>query len=417
METADALFRSGRLREASGSYVAALSDRPADATLLKRLGDLALYENRADDAVRYLSQAFTHSTRFKRRWPLATAIRAQLGMAHYRSDRFRDASREFAAAAGRLPVGPFRGLAGVARHLAAFGDDRPYRIDGPPVTRLEFVVTDPLPTVELVVNGGPPAKFFLDTGGAEIVLDAGFAAQAGATLVSELSGEYAGRRRARTGLGKVDTIQAGELRISDVPIHTLDLRALPEYFGIDIRGILGTRILMHFMATIDYPGGALILRRGLSQRGGELGRRETTRIPFWLVDTHLILARGSLNDLPPTLFLVDTGLAGAGFLAPESNLRRAGVAVDWSRAREGLGAGGPVTETDVVIDTLTLGEGDHAITHHAVAGTVQKKAPSILGDRLGFDVGGLISHAFLRPHALTLDFETMCLVVDSPSDP
>jgi hypothetical protein len=267
------------------------------------------------------------------------------------------------------------------------------------------------------VNGGPPALFLIDTGGAEVVLDTSFVAEAGAEMTSTLDGEYAGGQRARTGLGRVGSVQAGAMRIHDVPIHTLDLGALPEFFGIDIRGILGTRLLMHFLATIDYAGGALILRQRSPNHETETVPTHAAirRIPFWLVDTHLILARGRLNDLPPTLFWVDTGLAGSGFLASETQLQTAGVPVDWSMAWEGPGGGGPVTAANVVIDTLTLGEGDHAITRDAIPGIVHERSPSILGDRLGFDVGGLISHAFFRPYALTLDFTSMCLVLDSPS--
>ena len=54
LQRADALFRAGRLPEATAAYEAALRDRPEDAAVLRRLGTLALYENRAEDAVRYL---------------------------------------------------------------------------------------------------------------------------------------------------------------------------------------------------------------------------------------------------------------------------------------------------------------------------------------------------------------------------
>ena len=89
--------------------------------------------------------------------------------------------------------------------------------------------------------------------------------------------------------------------------------------------------------------------------------------------------------------------------------------VDWSAARLGPGGGGLVREVDVVIDALTLGEGDAAIRRDGLRGTVLEKAPSILGDRLGFEVGGLISHAFFRRHALTIDFANMTLRLDPAS--
>lgn len=409
LQRADALFREGRLPEATAAYGAALRERPEDPAVLKRLGDLALYENRAEDAVRYLGEALERSSAAGRRWPASATTRAQLGMAHYRLDRFPEAAREFAGAAGPLPLGPLGDVAGLARQLAAFGDDPPYRIEGPPLSRLDFVVTDPLPAVKLSVNGGPPALFLIDTGAAETVLDEAFALVAGAEMVAAMRGEYAGRRRARTGLGMVGSIEAAELRVAHVPIHTLDLGELRRFFRLDIKGIVGTRFLMRFLATIDYPAAALILRRDPPAAAPARG------IPFWLVETHLILARGRLNDLPPTFFWVDTGLAGSGFLASKAQLRDAGVRVDWSAARLGPGGGGLVREVDVVIDSLTLGEGDAAIRREGLRGTVLEKAPSILGDRLGFEVGGLISHAFFRQHSLTIDFANMTLLLHPPS--
>lgn len=415
-ETAEALFRAGRFPEAK---VRCLERGTGDPRTLERLGAISLLENRAEDAVRYLDRALAQASWTNRHWPLSGRIRAQIGMAHYRGDRFPEASKEFVAAAGPIPVGPFGELAALGRHLAAFGDDPPYRIHGPESTRLELEVVDPLPVVSLSVNEGRPTLFFLDTGGAEIVLDRGFAEEAGADMVGHIAGEYAGRKRARTGLGRVNSIGAGEMRIDDVPVHTLDLAALPAFFGMDIRGILGTRFLMHFLSTIDYPGGALILRRRGPEATREAERErvggQARSIPFWLAGTHLILARGTLNPLPSTLFWVDTGLAGSGFLAPERTFRAAGVTVDWSVAHDGPGGGGLARGTDVVVSSLTLGEGDAALTHSDVPGTVLKKAPTALGHRLGFEIGGLISHAFFRSHALTLDFANMRLrLEDAP---
>jgi hypothetical protein len=395
MTHAESLFRAGRLTEAKAAWEAA----PDDA----RLGTLALYENRPDDAVGHLEAALAGKRR-----PLGLGPRVQLAMAHYRADRFPAAARELARAAGPLRIGPLRGLAGLGRQLAAFGDTPPYRVEGPPATRLPFVATDPLPAVELAVNGGPPALFLLDTGGAELVLDTRFATAAKAEIVASLTGEYGGRRRARTGLGKVDAVTAGELDVRDVPVHTLDLGLIRTHFGLDVRGIVGTRFLMHFLATIDYPGGALTLRRRGDPPPG-------TRIPFWLAESHLILARGQLCDLPPALFWIDTGVAGGGLLATEKTLRKAGIAVDWSRSRQGPGGGGMVEETEVVADRLTLGEGEHAVTRHAVPGIVQRRSPSILAGKLGLEVGGLISHAFFRPAALTLDFRRMELTLTCPA--
>jgi hypothetical protein len=126
---------------------------------------------------------------------------------------------------------------------------------------------------------------------------------------------------------------------------------------------------------------------------------------------HYILAEGTFNDQPPTLFFVDTGLAGKGFTAPEVDLQKAGIAVDWNKAQSGAGGGGDVRMVDITIDRLTLGTGANQVSATQVPGRVLEGGVAVLGDQLGFRVGGLISHQFFRPYALTLDFIGMRLFV------
>ena len=99
----------------------------------------------------------------------------------------------------------------------------------------------------------------------------------------------------------------------------------------EVKGVIGTRLLMHFLITIDYAGGALVLQRptaeNLQALDSELAAAGAKVIPFWLVDTHYIVARATVNDLYPMLFFVDTGLAGKAFTAPKENLRQAGVSI------------------------------------------------------------------------------------------
>ena len=192
---AEALFRAGRLAEARAAFEGVLAERPADAPALRRLGTLALYENRPKEAVRRLRAALAHGPR---RWPLSLPVRAQLGMALYRLSRFGEAARELRAAAGPVPAGPLADLAGLARHLESATDRRPYRVDGPALTSLPLLATDPLPAVELAVNG-ERVLCFVDTGGCELVLDERHAARVGATRVSSMRGTPAGADRPRVG--------------------------------------------------------------------------------------------------------------------------------------------------------------------------------------------------------------------------
>ena len=78
-------------------------------------------------------------------------------------------------------------------------------------------------------------------------------------------------------------------------------------------------------------------------------------MPFWLIESHFIVAWGSVNNLEPELFLVDTGLAGKGFTASETVLRKAGIAFNWNMAKEGPVGGGSARVVGIVLRRVALG--------------------------------------------------------------
>jgi len=117
---------------------------------------------------------------------------------------------------------------------------------------------------------------------------------------------------------------------------------------------------------------------------------------------HFMVAWGTVNQSQPLLWFVDTGLAGGGFLCPESTLREAGIKLLEGQAGEGIGGGGKVKVVPFVVDELTLGE---AKEQHIPG--VYGAFPPALENAHGFRIGGLISQVFFKPYALTLDFTGM----------
>ncbi len=416
MDRAHTSYREGRFQEARTAYSKIVASDPKNAAALERLGTIALWENRLENAERHLKSAIECSSGLRKFWPFNLERKARLGVTYYRADRFSDAARLFAEAAGPFDFGPFRDLCALSRQLALFGEELPYVIEGPDQTRVAFVVTDPLPVMEVSVNGRRPVLLNLDTGGSEIILDADFANEVGAEIAGTLTGEFAGAKKATLGLGRVDSIQLGEILIRDVPVHTLNMAGISAEFGMDIRGTIGTRLLAHFLSTIDYSNGVLVLRRTTSANRQWLDEVVQTRtakvIPFWLIETHLIVAWGTVNDQRPMLFVVDTGLMSKGFTASESTLKAAGVAVDWTKTHEGTGGGGKVKGVDIVLDKLTLGSETNEVVERNVPGVVMEKDPPSVGRRFGFPIDGLISHRFFRNCALTFDFSNMRMVLE-----
>jgi len=127
--------------------------------------------------------------------------------------------------------------------------------------------------------------FIIDTGGSEIILDQRLAQTAGAQIAATMAGEFGGAKKATVGLGRVDSIKLAEFTVQNMPVHTLNLASISAVFnGLEIKGIIGTRLLMHFLPTIDYPNGGLILRRvtpeNLAKLEAHTEAQKAKRIPF-----------------------------------------------------------------------------------------------------------------------------------------
>jgi predicted aspartyl protease len=253
----------------------------------------------------------------------------------------------------------------------------------------------------LDVNGSGTARFLLDTGGGELILDQEFAGRVGAVGFGAERGIFGGGRKARVEHGRVDSVRLGGFVLRNVPVAVLDLEAVAPTVGeARLDGILGTVPLSRFTSTIDYLRGALVLERASEEPtpGG-------SSVPFWLAGDHFVVAWGAVNGGPETLFFVDTGLAGNGFTCPSSTLREARIEVQEELAEEARALGsGAFRVAPFVVDELRLGE----FRRQRVDG-VAGAFPPQLERGLGFRVGGLISHQFFRSCALTLDFAAMRL--------
>jgi hypothetical protein len=416
IKRAHALYFQGKFDEAKAAYLEITGTDSTNAAALEGLGQIALWENQCQEAEHRFKQALHHRPWYRQFWPFHAQLKYRLALTYYRQDSFRAAAECFREAAGPVAIGPFQYLKALADQAALFDDDASYVIEGPEQTKVGFLATDPLPVIEVFVNENGPLNMIIDTGGAELILDRELARRVGAHMCGAIRLDYAGQKTANTGLGRISTVKIGDATVHNIPVHTLDTKEISKLFGgTEIHGIVGTRLLMHFLSTIDYVNDALILRQPALSTGEGAGftnrHRSAALIPFWLTEMHCMLAWGTLNDLEPMLFFVDTGLAGAGFTASLDVLQRAGIAVDWSKASASLGGAGEVRSSDFVVERLILGTGTNSIVETNVRGVAIEGSASILEGKLGFRVGGLISHQFFRKHSLTLDFRAMRLIV------
>jgi predicted aspartyl protease len=259
------------------------------------------------------------------------------------------------------------------------------------------------------VNGGPEVDLLLDTGGAELILDESFARSGGIPVFGGERSVFGGGKTATLTHAAVGSLALGDLTIRNLPAHVIDLGQIGSMLGVaSLSGIVGTSLLYRFLATIDYPAEALVLRpRGASSPASAA----IIDVPMLMADDHFLLAEGRLNDGPPTMLFVDSGLAGGAFACPASTLKEAGIERGSTQIVKGRGGGGEMTAWPFDVSALSLGQARREGLQ-GIAGAF----PPQLEWAYGFRIGGLVSHGFLRAYAVTFDFDRMIIRLD-PSQP
>ena len=272
-------------------------------------------------------------------------LRRVLGLAAYRANDFARAAEAYQGVTD---------LGAAARQLRSFGGDAPYQLGGPPSTRLAWLMTDPLPLIEIVVDT-LPLHALIDTGGGQLILDTELAGELGVETIAEVSGTFGGRLQASVGLGRVDRVQLGEVTLDQVPVNLLPTRRFSAVTGGRYRvdAIVGTNVLAQFRATLDYIDGALILedpRHASSHLAG-------VHVPFEFHGDHYMTAEGSLNGLTGLRLFVDSGLAGGALMCGTDLLQRAGIETPAAAIADGSvgGGGGQFATGTFAIDELGLG--------------------------------------------------------------
>jgi hypothetical protein len=404
IDSADRLFRTGEFAQADEQYAKIAADHPDDYSATLQLGRIALLSNRLDDAEHWLKRAIDLR-------PGDADPRVMLAEAYYRRDDFEKA----VAALNGVDVGTNPLVAAqyptlnVAK-LQSFKGQTPYELHGDgQITRLKFLRTDPLPLITVRVNGGDEVTFFIDTGGSEVALDTDFAKELGIPLFGTVQGTFSGGQHAEVQQGRIESLTVGDWTVKNLPVVMLPLRQLSEGLGAkQIDGIIGTTLFYHFLATLDFPHGELVLRRknatNLEQFVAASGK--SIAVPFWIASDHFMVGWGRVETLPPALLFVDTGLAGAGVKLAESVIKEAGIKLEEDKASAGAGGGGKLKIVPYVVHRLSFGK----VQEENVAGLYDGPFP--WENLFGFHLAGMVGHDFFKPYAVTFDFENMKILLE-----
>jgi len=399
MESADRLFQAGKFDAAGKHYSKIVAQNPKDHSAILRLGRIALLSNRLDEAQKWLEKAKTLQ-------PDDTDAKVMLAEVFYRRDDFQKAATSLNGvdvSNNKLIISQYPTL-NVAK-LESFKGQKPYDLQGNgESTRLKFVRTEPLPIVNVRVNGGDEVTFFIDTGGSEVALDTDFAKELGVPQFGAVQGTFSGGQHQEVKLGRIESLAVGDWTVKNLPVGMLPLRQLSEGLGVkQINGIIGTTLFYHFLATMDYPRGELVLRRKTAKNLEEFkksaGKRVT--VPIWMASDHFMVGWGRVETLPPTLLFVDTGLVGAGVKLAESVIKEAGIKLEQNKAFEGAGGGGSLKIVPYTVHQLSFGD----IKEQNVGGLYDGPFP--WENMFGFHLAGMFGHDFFKPYAVTFDFQNM----------
>jgi hypothetical protein len=399
IDLANPLFQAGKFADAGKLYSQVVAQNPKDYSAILQLGRIGLLSNQLDDAQKWLEKAITLQ-------PGDADPKVMLAEAFYRRDDFQKAAAALKGVdvgSNKLIINQYPAL-NVAK-LESFKGQVPYELQGNGTnTRVKFVKTDPLPVLTVRINGGKEVTFFIDTGGSEIALDTDFAKELGVPQFGAVQGTFSGGQHTAVEQGRIESLTLGDWTIKNLPAVMLPLRQLSKGFGVkQIDGIIGTTLFYHFLTTMDYPNGELVLRRKTAENLQEFKKSPGKRVvaPIWMASDHFMVGWGRVETLPPTLLFIDSGLMGAGVKLAESVITQAGIKLEENKAEEGAGGGGKLKIVPYTVRQLSFGE----IKEENVPGLYDGPFP--WENMFGFHLAGMIGHDFLKPYAVTFDFQNM----------
>jgi hypothetical protein len=245
---------------------------------------------------------------------------------------------------------------------------------------------------------GKPLTAHMDTGGTFLIMGPELAQQLGIDLIDAGIG-YQANRSVPLQMGVASQLLLGSAVLKNVPVTVTTILGAPKDLII-----FGTNVLQQFLATVDYSKERLILSpRGdprLSERHRAMLGDDRVELPFYMWGDHYMFARGGFGEDKELNFFIDSGLVslaqGTGGLRQACFVATADQYKEWGVDTESTAK--VHFETTLPISLGPLEQRDQFYV------TIEKPTPwDTFG---GVRIDGLLSHAFLKEYAWTLDFES-----------
>ena len=381
---ADALFKAGKFEEAGRAYEEILKTDPANVRAARQRGYVGLLANKFAEAEKYLRKAVELA-------PDDSAAHKLLADCYLRQDKL----------AASVPHWRAIGEESYATWFSAVQGE-PYQIHGD-VGRTEFLRMDPMPQVEVSINGGPPKRFTFYTGAPSMSMRMTVAKEAGLSPVASQKIDYEGGH-IWAHYGILESFKLGGLELRNVPVGWSSTESGDDV-DTDNDGMIGTWIFYHLLTTFDYAGRSLVLRRPTPD-AVKLASAGSKPLPLWLADDHYLHTTGSIAGSGPRV--LGTNFGGSGEMAAVvfgDTAERLKIRTDHDRPLETFGHSAPTVVLPCYPREIRVGS--------AVARDIYCEAATRAktDDGLGFDVPAAVFQCFWKPYTVTLDFTGMNLYV------
>ena len=386
----DAMWSAGLFEEARQAYEDAVTRNPDEARAHNGLA--RVFSAR----IRY-TEALAHALTAVRLAPDEGDFSFTLGSTYQRMGRYPEAATALERFITLLPRGENDDRALLARStikaLRAFGKDVPNSIAGSSdaVYVLPFRLSNEKIIVVGRINRGPEMEFVVDTG-AELATVSRRAAErsnvtATASTISAGVGEI-GLRGLQ--IGRIDNLEFGSLRVRNVPciIKTPPLADLPTAEPESV-----SPLALGLSMAVDYEKRTVTLARHLP---ADVAPPDET-MALWL--TRLATVRGMVGDQDARSFVVDTG--GQVISISTDTAKALPTLPGVSHiALKVYGASGWDREA-YLLPGVNLAFNAIRFSSMSVV-VLNLRAPSVL---LGYELGGIVGHQFLRKYHVSFDLE------------
>ena len=386
----DSLWASGHFQEAESRYDEALKIDPADPIALHGRGRSLAARRQFDAAMADVKQAISAS-------PKEPSF-------YYTLASILEDTRQYKASADALDkyldLIPSRDQSEMAKwaasqsaFLRSFGNKVPFElISKNDVYTIPFRVQDGRVLVRGRVNGNAAVDFALDTGTDQTTLTPPVAQRAGVRPVQTL--QTAGVGSIGIGfrelqVGRLDELLIGDFRIRNIPglIKSPSLTEIPRAEGAGFNPLA-----LGFSIELDYKRGVMTMAKHLDD--GDF----PTRLPLHI--QRLATVRAKINGKTPVSLVLDTG----GTAVTVSRKVAARLDVDPSTRLVPVHVYGTSgwDRTAFLLPFLEIELAPGVGTSQKSVTVLNLDAPSAL---LGYEMGGILGHEFLRHYFVRIDLE------------